>query len=280
MNTSMYGEMIKMTPQMAADILESKNIGLGHGNRNIRQRKVMDICNAIKRGQWDSENGESIKFDKKGNLVDGQHRLLAVIAAKKAVAMFAVFNVSSAAFATIDDTMKRSGPDTLSVYGQKNCNTTAGAITFVLLHKNMKDGELPRVGTAPNNTEILKFISDNPDIIQSVDYVLMFKRRGHRIVPFTILAGIHYMACSGGNKELADSFVEQVMTGVGLKRNTGPYLLRERMTKDMISKTRLRKVERMALIIKAWNMHINGKVSKVLRWSKDAGEKYPSVITL
>lgn len=66
---------IFMTPQLAAQML-AKNTG----NREIRQATVKSYAADMQAGQWRTTH-QAIAVDETGRLVDGQHRLNAVIAA-------------------------------------------------------------------------------------------------------------------------------------------------------------------------------------------------------
>ncbi len=65
----------KVTPEIAVEYL---NHNITH-NRTIQRARVANLALRMKRGEWQL-NGESIKFNSKGELIDGQHRLSAVIA--------------------------------------------------------------------------------------------------------------------------------------------------------------------------------------------------------
>lgn len=66
---------IFMTPELASQML-AKN----HGNRDVRQSTVKAYATEMKAGQWRTTH-QPIAVDQTGRLVDGQHRLSAVIAA-------------------------------------------------------------------------------------------------------------------------------------------------------------------------------------------------------
>ena len=66
----------RITPSIASEYLR-KNTPF---NRSIRSKRVETYADEMRRGGW-KLNGESICFNKKGELVDGQHRLLAIIKA-------------------------------------------------------------------------------------------------------------------------------------------------------------------------------------------------------
>jgi hypothetical protein len=65
--------VVSVTPQLAKEWL-TKNIG---NNRKLMKGKIDKWATSMLDGEWIV--AESIKFDKNGNLFDGQHRLMAVI---------------------------------------------------------------------------------------------------------------------------------------------------------------------------------------------------------
>lgn len=65
------GEMI--TPVKAAEYL-----ALNKNNRKLNEATVERYVNMMSKGEW-IMNGEPICFDRYGNLVNGQHRLTAII---------------------------------------------------------------------------------------------------------------------------------------------------------------------------------------------------------
>ena len=69
----MEHEMITVTPEIAQEFLERN-----HNNRKIKPRKVDKFAYQLSQGQWIT-NGDTIRFDVKGTLIDGQHRLKAVV---------------------------------------------------------------------------------------------------------------------------------------------------------------------------------------------------------
>ena len=74
-------EIITVTPEMAQEWLKHNP-----NNRNIRYATVKSYALQMIAGDWDI-TGQAISFDTEGKLIDGQHRLSAVILAKKPVKM-------------------------------------------------------------------------------------------------------------------------------------------------------------------------------------------------
>ena len=74
-------EIIEITPEMAEQWLKKNP-----NNRSIRFATVKSYAKQMLAGDWDI-TGQAISFDTEGKLIDGQHRLSAIILAKKPVKM-------------------------------------------------------------------------------------------------------------------------------------------------------------------------------------------------
>lgn len=93
-----------ITPEAAQSILETCNAS----NRRMRGWWAAALAAAIKRGEWLLTH-QGIAFDQHGNLIDGQHRLKAIVLAGIAVKMFVFVGLESRSFMAIDVGVKRSG---------------------------------------------------------------------------------------------------------------------------------------------------------------------------
>jgi hypothetical protein len=71
---NIYSFEYLITPEIASYLLEHHNI---ETNRKLSPSKVLQYAKAIKQGEWII--GDALKFDNKGLLCDGQHRLSAVV---------------------------------------------------------------------------------------------------------------------------------------------------------------------------------------------------------
>jgi hypothetical protein len=102
----------RITPELAKLYLE-KNFA---DQRKVIQADVDKYAHAMTNGLW-RENGNPLKFDEAGFLVDGQHRLLAIIQSGVAVEMYVMYGVSVEAVPTIDTGRHRSGRDAIVIAG-------------------------------------------------------------------------------------------------------------------------------------------------------------------
>lgn len=95
------GEPMDVTPELAARWLEKNH----PSNRPIAWGRVEAFANDMRAGAWKLTH-QGICFDGEGYLIDGQHRLKAVVAAKVTVRMVVFHNAQG----TFHDPIDRMGP--------------------------------------------------------------------------------------------------------------------------------------------------------------------------
>lgn len=118
-------ERIQITPTMAAKWLES----IPSFQRKIDEKQVKKLVLAIQKERW-RENGATIVFNEKGELIDGQHRLKAISLAGKSVGSLVVRGVSEdeSIFRTIGDEKPRKLTDFVK------CKNTAAVAAVLRMH--------------------------------------------------------------------------------------------------------------------------------------------------
>jgi hypothetical protein len=141
-----------ITPQWAADVLGNKN------TRNIKFQKswAEKLARDIKAGTFLLTH-QGIAFDEEGILLDGQHRLSAVVMANKPVEMLVTTGVPSSqkftggqmkTFSTIDQGRIRKAGDVLSMMGIVNGRKIASVARTMLIacgNSNVKSVSLPQI---------------------------------------------------------------------------------------------------------------------------------------
>lgn len=93
---------IMVTPKMARELLERNTL-----NRQVSRRWVATLAEYIRKGRWQA-TGEPIIVSKSGRLLDGQHRLLAIMEADKQASMMLIRDIDDSAIQWIDNGMPRN----------------------------------------------------------------------------------------------------------------------------------------------------------------------------
>jgi hypothetical protein len=138
-------ETKSISPDYASFLLEGNT-----RNRKISRTHVKALASAMTDGRF-KYNGDTLKVDRNGNLVDGQHRLEAIIESGTTQMMSVVSGLDPEVFHTIDQGKKRNTGDLLSVINSSrgNCNVMAAAAKWLVIfekrllpskHKFLVDG--------------------------------------------------------------------------------------------------------------------------------------------
>jgi len=122
-----------VTPVKAAEYLARNT-----ANRPLSQRTVRDFAQAMRRGEWRVTH-QGIAFDTTGALVDGQHRLAAIIEAEVPVEVTVFTEVPVGAFDVLDTGKRRNAADVLAIDGEKSAVTLAVMIRTVWLYEHRPD---------------------------------------------------------------------------------------------------------------------------------------------
>jgi hypothetical protein len=111
-NFQRYNEVIEVTPEMAFKWLE----GNTH-NRPVIQAHVERLAREIRAGRWHPTH-QGIAFDTNGLLIDGQHRLWAIVEAKIPVSIRVFYNEPPENVIVLDCGQRRSNLDVLNIVGE------------------------------------------------------------------------------------------------------------------------------------------------------------------
>jgi hypothetical protein len=95
-HTITQSNLARITPTIAAEMLRMNNI-----NRNMRPSHIKYIERQINLGNWIVTH-QGIAFSKSGLLIDGQHRLMAIVNSGKAVYMYVFEGLPDEAYKAID----------------------------------------------------------------------------------------------------------------------------------------------------------------------------------
>lgn len=250
-----------ITPERAQNWLDEHNVK----NRPINETNLQALLHDMKTDNFHL-TGETIKFASNGDLLDGQHRLMAIAKSKKPCKMMVMRGLSSDAFKYIDTGRTRKASDVLGIEGIKNPSKIAAMVKFIITFKAgkytaMKSGNKQLF---IRNADVSEFVEKNRDsLFQSYPYGF---NKYNKVVSSIHLASLHYIFKSLSPAD-ADEFCDRVADGENLSKTNVIYLLRQKLTNDMRSTRKMPPIERMALICKAWNI-FRGKSRAVtiLKW--------------
>lgn len=267
-----------ITPEMAKEYLTHNIV-----NRKPNKGQVAYYARMMSEGKW-MLNGESIVFDNKGNLTNGQHRLMAGLLANVPFQSVVVRNVDNESFTTIDQGKKRSAKDSFSINGIPNGTNIASAIRKFIILNRCNVGSVNSLNTSDNlgekkvsAQEHIDEYNKRPDFWQSeIQFARSCYYRCPVLLKTDIVAISSYLQISKGyNAEVVHDFFTQIFFEECTENNT-LSLFRRMVVNDAMSAKGVRMTTKYKtqLLIKCWEAFKKNKEYKVLRWVKEVEGEY------
>lgn len=258
--------VVQVSPTLAERLLSTNS-----KNRPLVAGRVEKYARDMTVGNW-KMNAETVKIDVNGDLLDGQHRLWAVIESGATVPLMIVEGLDPEVMPTIDTGRARTAADALSLAsGAKSAALLAGALRWMYWY-----GMRPRpenFNTArPTHSELITLYEGNPDFNEAV-------RAAHnhvqakRLVPGSILVFTYAMAVRVDAAK-AGAWLQLLNDGSNMDVKHPVHQLRERMIANRGASAKLTPMDVAALAAKSWAQFLTGKRTTNLRWA--AAEDFPS----
>ena len=272
METQKRIEKVLVTPYLASKLLE-KNVD----NRSIKQPIVNSYADEMKNGNWREDTFEFIKISSEGFLLDGQHRLLAVVQSQKYINFQIAYGLQKDIFPVLDTGAIRSSKDVFSIKKIDNANSITSIIKSYLVHKNgigrVRDSNTRLKIT---NTTILEEYERRPDYWQEVaTFSLKCYRNFSHVVSVSTI-GSFYSHFYDFSPEQSRDFMSQLCTGESITNST-IITLRNILIKDKISTKKIASDDKLNLIIKSWNAFRLGKNYRVLKFDRNIEFKQKAI---
>ncbi len=119
--------MIKYTQRKLTPEDASKLLAYNIDNRALRSGVVERLANCIRAGQWQLTH-QGIAIAESGRILDGQHRLHAIVQAGKPVDIMVATGLDESAFRWIDCGIQRQASDRLHLFDAPGINKRAVSI--------------------------------------------------------------------------------------------------------------------------------------------------------
>lgn len=256
----MKHEVVTVTPEVASVWLDQNT-----NNRPLNKKRVTNLANVISRGEWEF-NGDSIRFSESGVLLDGQHRLAAIVEADEPIQTLVVTGLKDSVFDVIDRGATRTVGDILSVRGEKNCNALAAATRLYYTWAMTGNPFHGSPEKAPTARQIEATLDANPGLRRSVQNTLssswIRKNLTARIGAFCF-----FVFEQSDLSDSLESFYDVLDTGAATRKRDPAIVLRDMIMEDRsaANKRKMADKYKCALIFKAFKKHAAGDEVRFLR---------------
>lgn len=240
-------------------------------NRNLSKRTVSRYARDMVNGAW-KFTAAPLLFNGNGDLIDGQHRLAALIKADKTLDFLIVQGMTLSVQEAIDQGRNRSAADHLSLRDFKQAVRLAASARMLLRIKyNNAEGSGNRITTRPTgmptNAEVLALVDRHPRLAESVEAI------GNTVIGVhpSMMGALHYIGSKLlDDPDTADSFMAVFANGEPAYEGDPAHLWRERLIAQQTKKLKLRIERQVTGTVHAWNLFKRREQLKQFRIPEDA----------
>lgn len=255
----MHCEVQNITPERAKQLLQANT-----ANRPITKMNVQRFENQLRRGEFMLTH-QGIAISEDGRLLDGQHRLLAIVNTGISAPMLVTTGLCFDSFQVLDTGRNRTGSDVLAIHGATSTSTMAAAIRLYLLYVTVPrlvwSGRYGRQFMTPLQINE-EYGRDSEAWSWAVKTATSFTVT--KIVTPASLATLLYLAAThqGYSREYLKQFCSRLSQGDGLLAGNPILAFRNKVIGD---NSRLLSQARLADYIKLFNAFTSGQSLKIFK---------------
>lgn len=253
----------EVTPERAKDLLRTNDL-----NRSLNQNWVTTLARDMTAERWEL-TPQGIILAEDGSLLDGQHRLSAVVRAGLPVKFWVTKGAPAEIFKHLDTGRSRSMYDRLKISGYADAAQLASIARKVFAWQN---GQPWSTKTVPTRDELQDIIDKDPLLADAAKFAHGWKSR-----PAPATAAFVWWLLMGVDTEDATWFMERLRNGTELAENSGVWAAYDRLWRQAQPGKFQKPQLTVAYIINGWNVQRDSRrVSRLMFKNPLSNENYPS----
>lgn len=250
------GNVERITPDIAEHIL-ANNVG----NRRVAKRIVQKYAAEMKSGNW-KLNYEPIVISKTGKLLNGQHRLLAVVESGVSVDLYVIRGADDDTF-LYDRGYTRSEDQAIYMMGVNNCTKITLSIAKLFF-----SSVIPNNAGVASTVEIIAFLNVFKNDLQTYQECVGAKHSRSGQMTVKTNQSVFGLACvigldNGMSKDEIHRFLKSVRTGfIEDETETSAIIIRNMILADKFGHGGIERIYTTKVIINALEDYHNKKPRK------------------
>jgi hypothetical protein len=247
-----------ITPTLAEKMLVNAD-----SNRRAREAVVDDLARLLEQGKF-VDAGSSIIFDRDGRMIDGQHRLKAIVKSGVPFRFIIVLGVDKKSQTYINSGIPNRLSDIFQFKGEKDAARLASTLSWVWRYES---GYALKHQTNPPRDIAMELLEKHPEIRNSIQDV---KTIGKFIHPAPA-AFCHYLFHKK-DPAMAREFFDKLKSGESLTKGDPILALRNAIINRSMTKKNVRNYHHLVMLVRAWNTMRRGKKITCMRFGESAFE--------
>lgn len=267
-----YMELVTMTPELAERLLRRND-----NNRRISPSTVRIYANSMREGLWRNPTPEALAIDRDGQLIQGQHRLLALVSAGVTLQFWINYNADPEDYHVLDRGKKRSISDVLAMEGLVSSNHHAAIARAALQLRCPSSFAWQSRRELVTPDAVIEFSLDNQELIGLAvrNAVQAYSEAKIPATPYGAL--LVDVALKSPSLRLWDEWHDEVVWGGGIFPGDAAHALRRWATSlrtgKKIGTGGASTEHRVACVVKAWNARVEGRRVSQLKFT--SAESFP-----
>lgn len=243
--------------------------GVAGTNRPLKPRHVERLRKAILAGEWVCNN-QAIGISADDVLIDGQHRLTALVKAGETdpdvtIESWVIWNCDPKSMMTVDIGAHKGATDFMGMLGIGNGSQIAAALRLVWVYDNVPYDYRAWKSTQFTPVHLEELTHKHRDLVEN-------HYAGHGVMrlitPSAVSAGLYLIRRDRPDLvELLPRFLEPLKTGANLGKGSPILALRDWSLNAGKQQRRRDGVMMLVLFLRAFNHWVEDKKVQSLRWS-------------
>jgi hypothetical protein len=258
----MRTETRTLTPEDARQLLDNSKTN----NRTLTQAAINRYVKDMVDGNW-KLSADGISIDTAGNILNGHHRLHAVIQSKTAQEFRVTYDADPETFDVYDTGKNRTGKDILVLQGleSRTARIISSAIPLIISWERNKilTKTIDQRQNGNANHTIREFYDNNKGVYISAKFTQSLPRHA-KLLRESVACFLHYEISKIATLSDADRYLKLVATGDGICSDNIIYALRQMLTYHITDARRLHDTQIIKLAIHTYKL-----------WKKDTRYKDP-----
>ena len=258
----MINYVMDISPEVAESMLSENS-----RNRKIDKYRVALYATQMQEGKW-RLNGEPIILSESGSLLNGQHRLSAVIASGVTIKSLVVNGIPDSDFDTIDQGKPRTNGDIFSIAGMTNAHDKSSIVGQYMFIERLAGLGYYKPKKIPAH-DLLDFYYKNKELVEEA---VNISEAISKKIKFsqTRIGGMYiYLSSYGDVKEFF---------GIMHKPDNVPYKHPANILRDSLRNVKSHHTDYSKFytyFISAWNHYVDGNEISMLRYSSESALPTP-----
>lgn len=258
---------VKLTPELAAVWLDS----MPEYQRKASDAVVAEYAKDMAEGRWVEGTGDAFRFNKQGQMIDGQHRCLAVIASGVSIWAIVFEELDDEVYLVLDKGRKRTVAD---VIGGKNASVRAAiARTLVALSDGVPlasvlSGNFSRKSNPISATEVAEAAKKKECVVSQISECFMFLKSANngRFSASVATCLVAYAIEMTGSIESFAGFCDDLVKPVN-ERQMVCTMAREKASSFNLTKGKSKNVMIFAIYAISYKYWLHGETPKIIQTS-------------